>query len=188
MIPFAKNRSYRRFYQEVDIPKENLIKMIDAARLSPSSRNIQPIKYYISSNPELNAKIFPTLAWAGYLTDWDGPQEGERPVAYIIQIHDKSISATYSCDQGITAQSILLEAVDAGFGGCMIASVKREELAQIISLPQNMEIIQVIALGKPKEIVVIDDIVENNYKYWRDKDGVHHVPKRGIDELILEFK
>lgn len=187
MIPFEKNRSYRRFYEDVQVPEDSLIKMIDAARLSPSSRNVQPIKYFISTGPVMNGKIFPTLAWAGYLKDWEGPVAGERPSAYIIQLHDKSIAPGYSCDHGITAQSILLQATDDGFGGCIIASVKREELATIINLPDGMDIINVIALGKPKEVVVIDEIKDGDVKYWRDENGVHHVPKRSVEEMIQSF-
>lgn len=183
-----KSRSYRRFFEEVSIRTEELHLMVEAARLSPSSRNIQPLKYYLGNHRELNAKIFPTLAWAGYLTEWDGPEEGERPSGYIIQLLDKNIAATPSCDHGITAQSILLQATELGYGGCIIASVKREQLAQILELPDHLEIIQVIALGKPKEKVVIDDLTGNEYKYWREADGTHHVPKRDAEELILPKK
>lgn len=181
-----KNRSYRRFYEEAAISEEDLKLMVEAARYSASSRNIQPLKYYICNSVEMNEKIFPTLAWAGYLTEWDGPVEGERPSAYIIQLLDKNISATASCDHGITAQSMLLQAVELGFGGCIIASVKRETLSKILGLPENLEILQVLALGKPKEVVVVDDLVENGYKYWREEDGTHHVPKRTLDELIVK--
>lgn len=180
-----QNRSYRRFCQEVPVEKEHLRLMIEAARLSPSSRNIQPLKYYISDRPELNEQIFPSLAWAGYLTDWAGPAEGERPSAYIIQLLDKNISATASCDPGITAQSILLQATELGYGGCIIASVKREAVQKLLRLPGHLEIIHVIALGKPREQVVIDDLADNEYKYWREADGTHHVPKRTLQELIL---
>lgn len=182
-----KNRSYRRFHEETDIPAEHLRLMVEAARYSASSRNIQPLKYVVCNCRETNGKIFPTLAWAGYLTDWDGPVEGERPSGYIVQLLDKNISATASCDHGITAQSILLQAVELGYGGCIIASVKRETLAQVLQLPENLEILQVIALGKPKESVVVDDMVENQYKYWREPDGRHHVPKRTLDELIVRI-
>ena len=180
-----KNRSYRRFYQETNIPDEHLELMVEAARYSASSRNIQPLKYAICNCRETNEKIFPTLAWAGYLTEWDGP--GERPSGYIVQLLDKNISATPSCDHGITAQSVLLQAVELGYGGCIIASVKREALAQVLHLPENLEILQVIALGKPKENVVVDDMVDNGYKYWREEDGTHHVPKRTLDELIVKI-
>lgn len=181
-----KNRSYRRFYQEVPIQESELEQMVEAARYSPSSRNIQPLKYFICNNRERNEKIFSTLAWAGYLTDWNGPEEGEQPAAYIIQLLDKTISSTPSCDHGITAQSILLQSVELGYGGCIVASVKRETLSALLALGPHMEILQVIALGKPKEEVVVEDMVNNNYKYWRDRSGKHHVPKRLLQEMILK--
>lgn len=183
-----KSRSYRRFYQEAAISDNDLVRMVEAARFSPSSRNIQPIKYILCNDREMNARIFETLAWAGYLTDWPGPSEGERPSAYIIQLLDKNISSTPSCDHGITAQSILLQSVELGYGGCIIASVKREKLSQLLKLESHFEIIQVIALGKPREEIVIDDLKDNMYKYWREGNGRHHVPKRTLDELIVPLK
>lgn len=183
-----KSRSYRRFRQDAVITREELLKMVEAARYSPSSRNIQPIKYILSNNRDINGKIFPLLGWAGYLTDWDGPAEGERPSAYIIQILDKSISQTTSCDHGITAQSILLQSVELGYGGCIIASVKRDALATLLEIDtESFEIIQVIALGKPVEEVVVDDMNGNDYKYWREVNGKHHVPKRTVDELVIKI-
>lgn len=181
-----KSRSYRRFDESRTVAAEHLRQMIEAARFSPSSRNIQPIKYVICNSPEVNSEIFSTLGWAGYLTDWDGPAEGERPAAYIIQLLDTDIAGNCSCDNGITAQSILLQAVELGYGGCIIASVKRERLSNILGIDARYPIIQVIALGVPVENVVVDDMVNNDYKYWREENGTHHVPKRTVDELILK--
>lgn len=181
-----KSRSYRRFNESKAIPAKDLNLMIEAARFSPSSRNIQPIKYIVCNSPDINAKIFSTLGWAGYLTDWDGPVEGERPAAYIIQLLDTEIAGSCSCDNGITAQSILLQAVELGYGGCMIASVKREQLSNILKIEPRYSIIQVIALGVPVEKVVVDDMENNNYKYWREENGTHHVPKRTVNELVIK--
>jgi nitroreductase len=184
MIPFIQNRSYRRFFQNEQISEDQLRLMVEAARLSPSSRNIQPIKFFVCNDSEINSHIFPNLGWAGYLKEWAGPEEGERPSAYIILLHDTSIAPAYSCDNGIFAQSILLQAVDLGFGGCMIATFKKDEITKLLRLPNYMTPILVIALGKPKEVVVIDDIKMGDVKYWRDAAGIHHVPKRSLDELI----
>ncbi|MDA3823389.1 MAG: nitroreductase family protein [Bacteroidales bacterium] len=151
-----RNRSYRRFDEAHSISRENLLEMIDAARLSASARNAQPLKYFLSYEKELNEKIYTTLAWAGYLADWSGPDEGERPSAFIVQLHDTTIVSNYFCDDGIAAQSIVLSAVDKGLGGCIIASVKKEALSKIINLPEHLKIIQVIALGKPIEKVEIE--------------------------------
>lgn len=181
-----RNRSCRRFYQDYIIPENDLLTIADAARLSPSGRNIQALKFLISCRPELNSRIFPTLAWAGYLTDWAGPEEGERPSAYIIQLLDKSITPNImSEDCGITAQSMLLQATELGYGGCIIAAVRRKELHAVLELDDRYTVMNVIALGKPKETVVIEDMKNGEYRYWRDADGTHHVPKRSLEELVI---
>jgi nitroreductase len=182
-----KNRSYRRFYQDDPVSLETLRGLIELARLSASAANKQPLKYILSSDPQKNAEIFQTLAWAGYLKEWRGPEEGERPAAYIIMLGDKTIAQSFGCDHGIAAQSILLGAVEKGLGGCIIGSIRRNELSQLLHIPDDYEILLVIALGKPKETVVVEPIgPEGDFKYWRDENGVHHVPKRELDEIILE--
>ena len=183
-----KNRSYRRFYQDHKIDESTLRELVDLARMSGSGANKQPLKYVLSYDEEKNAKIFPTLKWASYLTDWAGPEEGERPSAYIIILGDTGISKAFGVDHGIAEQSILLGAVEKGLGGCIIASVSREELRSTLNIPGEYEILHVLALGKPKEIVELADIPEDgSIKYWRDNEQVHYVPKRKLDEIILDF-
>jgi nitroreductase len=182
----TKNRSYRRFYQDENVSLETLRELVDLARLSASGANKQPLKYYLSADPQKNAIIFPTLAWAGYLKDWQGPEEGQRPCAYIIILGDKTISQSFGCDHGIAAQSILLGATERGLGGCIIGSIRRNELSQLLDIPDYFEILLVIAVGKPKEKVVIEAMkTDGDYKYWRDEKDVHHVPKRSLDEIII---
>ena len=180
-----KNRSYRRFLQEVPVPMELLRSMVEAARNSSSARNMQPLKYMLFNDPDDCAEIFPMLAWAGYLKEWPGPESGERPSAYIIQLADLELATDWWCDDGIALQSMLLTAVESGFGGCIIGSVQREKLGRLLEIPKQYKILQVLALGKPAEEVVIDPVMEGDIKYWRDRQGVHHVPKRSLEELIL---
>ncbi|MFC2005275.1 nitroreductase family protein, partial [Chloroflexota bacterium] len=124
--------------------------------------------------------------FARALTDWPGPSEGERPSAYIIILLDTEISKAAGCDHGIAAQSILLGAREKGLGGCMHGSAKKEELSKALNIPSRYEILLVISLGKPKETVVLDTIgPDGDFNYWRDKDSVHHVPKRPLDDIIM---
>jgi len=182
-----KSRTVRRFYQNEPVDMDTLRGLVDLARLSPSGSNLQPLKYCLSNQPEKNARIFQHLAWAGYLKDWPGPEEGERPTAYIIILGDSTISKTFGCDHGIAAQSIMLGAAEKGLGGCLIGSVKRADLAAALNLPPQFEILLVLALGKPKEIVQVDSIgPDGSIKYWRDGQQVHHVPKRTLEDIILE--
>jgi len=180
-----KNRSYRRFHEEIKISRQDIADMINNARLSASAKNMQTLKYIVSSDPGTNGKIFSCLAWAGYLKNWPGPQPGERPSAYIVMLHDKDLAEKYFCDDGIAAQSILLTAVEKGYGGCILGSVKRNELSGIFSLPSHLEILYVIALGKPAETVVIDEVKDGDIRYRRDEKDVHHVPKRSLRELVV---
>ena len=183
-----QNRSYRRFYQDYFIAKGNLKFFINLARLSPSARNAQPLKYFISNEKNSNDKIFECLKWAGYLKDWDGPEEGERPSAYIIMLGDKNIAKEFHCDQGIAAQSILLGAVEKGFGGCILESVDRKKLKKYFSIEDHLNILLVIALGKPKETVILEEVKKDgDIKYWRDENMIHHVPKRKIEDIIINL-
>ena len=183
-----KNRSYRRFDATVKITFKQIEKWIELARFSASGRNMQPIKYAVCTNEQTNEKIFPNLGWAGFLTNWEGPAENEKPVAYIAVLYDKSLADTYYCDDGIAIQSILLGAVEDGFGGCVIGSVNKGKVAKILNLPDNLEILWLIALGKPAEECVLEDIQNDNIEYCRDSNDIHHVPKRTLSEIIYKWK
>lgn len=183
-----KSRSYRRFYGDEKIEKDTLLNLVDYARLSPSGANKQPLKYFVSCDEETNQKIYPNLSWAGYLPEWPGPEPGERPTGYIIILQDKEYKMVAGVDHGIAAQSILLGAVEKDLGGCIVAAINRDQLKKDLNIPDNYEVLLVIALGKPKEKVVIDEIDDDqDIKYWRDNDMVHHVPKRKLESIILNY-
>ena len=180
------NRSCRRFFQTEVIPLDTLQWLVNLARLSASAANLQPLKYILSNDPQKNEMIFSCLAWAGYLKSWVGPPEGERPSAYIIVLGDTDIAKLFATDVGIAAQSILLGAREQDLAGCMIGSIKKDLLRELFQIPPRFVIELVIALGKPKEAVILEEMKPGgSIKYWRDKDGFHHVPKRPLAEIIL---
>ena len=129
-----KNRTCRRFQEDVAVEREALRELVDLARLSASAANLQPLKYVLSCDPQKNALIFPHLGWAGYLKDWPGPSEGERPSAYVIILGDTQISQSFDCDHGIAAQSILLAPAEKGLAGCMIGTEKRQDQSEAIDI------------------------------------------------------
>jgi nitroreductase len=180
------NRSCRRFDEEHPISTENLLELVDLARLSASAANLQPLRYIISCDAATNAKIFECLTWAYYLKEWPGPPSGERPGAYIVILHDTRVSKALDCDHGIASQSIMLAAREMGLAGCMLAAVKRPRLRSLLKIPKPMKIKLVLAIGKPKETIVIDTVnVEGDIRYWRDENQVHHVPKRRLKDIVV---
>lgn len=180
-----KNRSYRRFDQQQRISDAVLRELVALLPLCPSARNAQPLKYYAVTDEQLCAGVFDTLAWAGYLTNWAGPVEGERPAAYLVQVLDTRISENCLCDDGIQVQTLLLGAVEKGYGGCIIKAFKSDLLRGVLKMEEYLKPMYVIALGKPVEKVVLDEIRDNDCKYWREADGTHHVPKRPADDLMI---
>lgn len=181
-----RNRSYRRFYQEKSIEDNTLRELVDLARLSPSGANKQTLRFILANKKEQNDKISECIFWAGYYKDWDGPEDGEKPSAYIVIVKDTTLGNCAPQDDGIAVQSMLLGAVEKGLGGCIIANIDRKNLREKLNLDEKYEIALVLALGYPKEEVVVETINESgDIKYWRDENQVHHVPKRTLDELIL---
>jgi len=180
-----QTRSCRRFDESVKISQAELRNLLELARLGGSARNAQPLKYLAACTPALNDKIFPHLAWAGYLPEWPGPTAGERPTGYIVCLLDTRIANNGDIDLGIASQNILLGASAMGLAGCRIASVAAK-LHTELGLAAHLKIMLVIALGKAKETVVLEEITPaGDIKYWRDEKQIHHVPKRALADIII---
>ena len=180
------NRSCRRFYEDHQIELKTLEDLVDLARLSASGANLQPLKYIIACQPEVNAEIFSCLAWAAYLKDWPGPDPGERPSGYIVILGDTTIKEEFGVDHGIAGQSMLLGAREKGLAGCMIASINRKDIRPMLNIESHLKILLVLAIGKPKEEVVIESVgSDGSIVYWRDAEAVHHLPKRALTDIIV---
>ena len=188
-----KNRSYRRYDESFKVEKTQILSWIDLARLTPSARNSQPLKFFVSTDEKTNQIIFDNISWAGYLEN-GRPVEGERPSAYIVICNDMDIAPQSQYDQGIVAQTILLAAVNEGLGGIMFTSVKKEDMRMQLNLtslssqarlPKNLEPQMVIAIGKPTENIVITDVENNDIRYYRDEKRTHFVPKRSLKEIVI---
>ena len=180
------NRSCRRFDNSVKLDKNMLKELVDLARMSASAGNMQPLKYILSIDDKKNEEIFSCLKWAAYLKDWQGPEPSERPTGYITILGDKSIATNFWCDHGIAAQTMLLGARDKGFAGCIFAAINHPKLKKVLSIDDKLEILLVIAIGKPVEEIKIEKVdKDGDIKYFRDEALVHHVPKRGLNEIII---
>lgn len=177
-------RSYRNFDKTVRCKKEDLLSLIELCRYTPSTANRQPLKFGYAFSDAACDKIFPLLGWAGYLTQ-KPPFPGNEPAAYILICYDTEIMQSAEVDVGICAQTVVLAAMEKGLGACMIGSFNKEKIAQIFSLPENIVPRLIIALGAPKEKIVLTDAVNGEIKYFRNSEGTHFVPKRPLAEILL---
>lgn len=182
-------RTVRRFRQDESVPADTLQRLVELTRYCPSGRNAQPLRYALVTSADFRARIFPLLKWAGYFKDWDGPAEGERPAAYIIQLLDTHYGSDCLCDDGLQLEAITLGMHTLGLAGCIIKAFNRVELSRVLGLDTRYEPRYVLALGYPAEEVVIEDMdgtPDADFKYFRTPDSRHHVPKRTVAELILK--
>lgn len=184
------SRSYRRFDSNYTISRETLESFIEAVRYATSSVNRQPLKYALSYEKELNDKIFPHTRWAKLLTDEQFPPqtEEEQPTAYILITADKEIAPQpdrYRVDVGICAQTIMLAAREQGLGGCMIGNFDRKEVCDLMGVDEKYEPMLLLALGKPNETIVIEDLPESGSTAYYNVNKVQHVPKRAVKDMII---
>lgn len=182
-----KNRSIRSYDRSIKLKKEELLEMIDCTRYCPSSANLQALKFMPVYEEEKALQVLKYIKWAGYLKDMEIPPKGKEPTAFIIVLHDKNIAPNpvpFYKDTGITSHTILLKASEMGYGGCMIGSYESNEIKTALSIPENLEITLVLALGKPAEEPQIC-LYEGDIKYYRE-NGNHYVPKRSLDEITIE--
>jgi nitroreductase len=186
LVPRA--RTVRKFHENEPVDLETLRSLVNLARLSPSAANLQTIKYCLANTPERNRLVFQNLAWAGYLKDWPGPEEGQRPAAYILQLADEQQGSAKDVDAGLALQSMVLGAASRGLGTCILGSVNRSRLQEALGLPSRYQILYVLALGRPAEEVKVETVgSDGDIRYWRDEQDVFHVPKRSLDDLIVEL-
>lgn len=181
------NRSVRRFRQEIRISDKELLQLIDSARLAPCGANLQLLRFTPVTERKHCTQIFPALKWAGYLEDWDGPDEGEKPPAYII-IHTPIEERRHiPVDAGIAAAYIVLAARESGYGSCMIMSFDENLIEEAAGTPAGYHPFLVIALGVPGEETVLEE-ADGDIRYYRDAKDRHHVPKISIYKLIVPVK
>jgi nitroreductase len=183
---FLRARSYRSFDPSVRISDETLRSFVACARLASSSRNLQAVRFRLVSNNEECARVFPLTRWAGYLADMEIPPKGHEPTAYIVLCIDTELATvpSFQKDIGICAQSLLLAATEEELGGCMIGSFNAKEVSDALAIPEYLSPQLILALGKPDERVEITEAENGNICYYRE-NGVHYVPKRSLEELII---
>lgn len=181
-----KSRSYRRFHEDQRITRETLAGLVDTARFCPCSRNRQPLRYIITTDPEKTADISACLSFALDLPDWGGPVVGERPAGYITIVTEGECTPFTAYDIGIAAQTIMLAAAEQGIGGCMFGSIRKPRLRSVLGFPERYEVHLVLAFGYQAEEVVLEPVgPDGNTTYWRDACGIHHVPKRSLEEVLI---
>lgn len=179
----AARRTIRQFKQD-KISEEILRKLVNGGRLAPSASNLQPLEFFIADDPGLRKKIFPCLKWAAYIAPKGNPEPGREPVAYIFPLVNIKVRKTgYEYDVGAAMENMILAAWAVGIASCWLLSLDRDRLRIVLDVPANYVIDSVLALGYPDEESKIENF-SGSVKYWKDSQGLFHVPKRSLEEVM----
>lgn len=179
-------RSCRRFIENEPVGAQALRDMVDCVRVATNSRNRQPLRYIAVSGEKKRLKLFAHTNWASAL-GWKGPPEGERPTGFIVILSAVESGAPVYYDAGIAAQTMQLHAASMGLGCCMLNNFPRGPVREILSIPEELEIMLLLAFGKPKEERrIVDASTGGDLRYWRDENNVHYVPKLVLEHVLLD--
>ena len=181
-------RSYRKYDQAQGIEEATLRGFVDIARIANSGTNLQPFKYKIIGAQPMVDQLFAITKWGGRYKNYTGPAPGEQPAGYIVICCDNDVrkASTAEMDTGIVAEVLVLAAADAGYGSCMIGNFARDKCRELLQLKDNIEPMLVVAFGRPNDTIVLDELeAGGSTDYYRDDKGVHHVPKRKLEDILL---
>ena len=176
-------RCVRRF-KKVNIEKSDLIELINLARQTSSGKNMQPLKYIAITDEDIKNEVYKPLVWAAHLTNWE-QSENEKPSAYILVVNDTSVEGFSAIDSGIAMQTIMLGANAKGYAGCMLASIDKDAYKKLFKLENHLEPMFIIALGAKDENIKVVDVKDGDTNYYRDENDTHCVPKRSLEEVLL---
>ena len=187
MMEFLRTRrTYRRFEQRPVAP-ELLTEAVEAARIASCGNNRQTLKYMIVQSPAMVAAAQPLVHWAASLPPEQGcPKPGEQPVAFIAVLQDERLPGGSDTDVGLAMGSMTAAAWANGVGSCLMGSIDRPALTQLLGLPEGVKLRYMVAFGYPSHQSHLVTAVDGNVKYYLDDARDYCVPKRPLEEVLLK--
>jgi len=164
-----KKRCSVRGYQDRPVEKEKTDKVLEAARLAPSASNRQEWRFVVVQNRDTRQRLMKAAKGQAFV--------GEAPViiACCAKTDDHVMTCGQMCypiDIAIAIEHMALEAAEEGLGSCWIGAFYEDQVKEILSIPQNIRVVELLALGYPaksssthKERLSIEEIVM--HERWR---------------------
>ena len=179
----VKNRSTRGYDASYLVRADQLRRIVSVNTKLASARNRQSLRFRLVTADEAQ-KVLPYIRMGAGLKELNLPLAGAEPNAFIVVCSIIEPRNSTYVDLGISAQSMLLQAVEMGLNGLCIMDFDRQQLVDTLQLPYAP--LLVVAVGKSAEKIQLVDINENgDHSYYRE-NGVHYVPKVVLEELIIK--
>jgi len=186
MAEGIKQRRTIRFFKQIQVKKQDLIKMVDAARLAPSAANRQQLRFRILQDSGIVERVFRETRWGGAVTPRRTPTWGKNaPLTFVVVLAPEKAGCHVYADAGAAIENMMLMAGSLGLGCCWIGSVQHENVKQILNLKEKTEVLYIVAMGYPDEAPVCEDVKKGeSVVYYLDAKDQLHIPKLDIDAVI----
>ncbi len=182
----AAARTCRRFQGDRALGADKLASLVDLARISPCARNLQTLRYVTIHSQSARDAVFAMITLGAALRPEQRATAKQSPGGYIVILGPAGSSGFTLMDVGIAAQTINLGAAKEGLACCMVGSFHKERLTALISPPEGLEPLLLLALGAPGERRRLEALPsDGSVTYFRDAADVHCVPKRPLDAVLL---
>ena len=180
----SSRRTVRKF-KDNPVSHEDILKLIDGARLAPYGANLQPLKFSIVTDKETRKELYPYIKYAGYIKEWD-PTFEETPTAFIVVFNDTTIKPTEKsdCDSGAAIMTMCHAAKELGLDSCWLGAIDRAAIKEILKAPDSLDITYLLGIGYGDQTGDTFDLTDS-VKYEFDDSGNVHVPKRRMEDILL---
>lgn len=158
VMDLVRRRRSVRKYLPKPVPREDILKCIEAARLAPSACNSQPWKFIVVDDPELKNRLCDRIFSGIYSMNKFAK---EAPVLVAVVSEKQTFLSSlggqirstqyYLVDVGIACEHFILQAAELGIGSCWIGWFDEKPLKEMLKVPREKKVDIVISLGYPEE-------------------------------------
>lgn len=178
-----KNRSYRGYDPQTVVTREMLERIVEVNTKIPSAKNQQVLRFKLITREDRAADVMANIKLGGMLPELHLPFPGTEPQAFIIVCATVPETKMVDIDLGISAQSMLLKAVEMNLNGIIIGAFNKQKISELFQLPY--EPLLILAIGKGNELIRLTPISEGESKAYYRKNDIHFVPKIKLKDLIV---
>jgi nitroreductase len=147
VLDVIRKRYSCRAYQDKSIEQDKLNCILEAARLAPSARNMQDWRFVVVTDKAIKSKVAGTT---------NRPEVFEKAGVIIAACSNSDYvmrcgQAIGPIDVSIALEHICLQAADLGLGTCWIGSFDADKVRQILAIPEDVAIIELMTVGYPAD-------------------------------------
>jgi nitroreductase len=170
-----------RSYEDKPVEREKMEKILEAGRLAPSAKNVEPW-HFIAVTNAAKRKVLSGGTWAKFLS--------QSPLV-IVACGDKKASPNwYAIDVALAVENMVLTAVSMGLGTCCVGSFNEKDVKSALKIPENFEVLIMLAVGYPGNKVDLSSKLLNLVRTRKSLNEVaseEEYGKRLVPKKIEEF-